>query len=646
MAVISKDLGAVTAYAAAVNRGYTGTKEEFETLMASYATVAQQAAESAQSAEQSAQSASGSATDAQTAQGTAQQAAMDAQTAQASAQGYAQSAQQSAQSASQYAQSAESAKDTAVDAVDGFAAGAQQALESVNSAGINWKSLAQAHALDSEAWAVGQRDGENVGSSDPAYHNNAKYYAESAGSSAQTATEAAQTATAKAGEAQASASAAAESARTLTIDATLTQSGQAADAKATGDKNDVLKSALGYGFLNTTDYTGDANDLNPGVSRVTASATHIPVAQVGYVITFARTESTAKAQLFINAPVTTYTGRCHLYARYLVNKTWSNWVDFANDADLAGMPAQAWTQGTDYSADLNDAPAGIARVLGTATHNPAGEMGYVITIIRAASAKAQIFVTNNAMYFRTSASSTWSAWNSTLKASTNRSVGYTFGDSLMAQDGNVFAYNNPQYNVSEIGSMCVGWQTLLHNKFGVTITNYAVGGQGIAAQKPVIKSKTYTNVDFVVISVGVNDYSNNVALGQLPASRNATFTSGRFIDDLCDSIEYILNQNPQIKILLFTPCQRDTTWRNGGVADFSQSATDIYTPNGSGLYLKDYAQAIRDVGAMYSCVVCDMYANGGLNYLTLPTYTFEGVHPTNEGYEFTAPVLYEAFKKL
>jgi len=247
MAVISKDLGAVTAYAAAVNRGYTGTKEEFETLMASYATVAEQAAESATNAGQSAQSASQSATDAQTAQGTAQQAATDAQSAQASAQGFAQSAQQSAQSASQSAQTAESAKNTAVDAVDGFAAGAQQALDGVNQAGNNWKSLAQAKALDSEAYALGTRDGEDVGSQDETYHNNAKYYAEQGGASAQTATDkageaqqSAQTATVKAGEAAQSASAAAESARTLTIDATLTQAGQAADSKAVGDRFPII----------------------------------------------------------------------------------------------------------------------------------------------------------------------------------------------------------------------------------------------------------------------------------------------------------------------------------------------------------------------------------------------------------------------
>ena len=244
MSVITKDLGAVTAYAAAVNRGYTGTREEFETLMASYAYVGEQAAESASNASQSATNALQSATNAETAKGVAQQAATDAETAQASAQGYAQSAQQSAQSASQSATDAESAKNTAVSTVDRFDSHAQQALDSVNLAGINWESLAEAQKLDSEAWAVGQRDGEDVGSSDPAYHNNAKWYVQQGGSSAQTASEAAQTATTKAGEAQASAEAAAESARTLTIDDTLTQAGQAADSKAVRNAVEGVREGL------------------------------------------------------------------------------------------------------------------------------------------------------------------------------------------------------------------------------------------------------------------------------------------------------------------------------------------------------------------------------------------------------------------
>ena len=40
------------------------------------------------------------------------------------------------------------------------------------------------YVRDAEAWAAGTRDGEPVGSSDETYHNNSKYYAEQAGNSA------------------------------------------------------------------------------------------------------------------------------------------------------------------------------------------------------------------------------------------------------------------------------------------------------------------------------------------------------------------------------------------------------------------------------------------------------------------------------
>lgn len=48
-------------------------------------------------------------------------------------------------------------------------------------------STSNSRALDSEAYAVGTRNGSDVPSSDPTYHNNSKYYAEDAAESAQSA---------------------------------------------------------------------------------------------------------------------------------------------------------------------------------------------------------------------------------------------------------------------------------------------------------------------------------------------------------------------------------------------------------------------------------------------------------------------------
>lgn len=56
-----------------------------------------------------------------------------------------------------------------INAVDGLREAAQTA-----------KEAAEEEKLQAEAWAVGQRDGTDVESTDPAYHNNSKYYAEQA----------------------------------------------------------------------------------------------------------------------------------------------------------------------------------------------------------------------------------------------------------------------------------------------------------------------------------------------------------------------------------------------------------------------------------------------------------------------------------
>ena len=79
MAVITTNLGTVTAYGDAVAAGYTGTKEQWQALMADYATVGTKAAQDAQTASTAAQNAS---TAAQTATTKANEASQSAQAAQ------------------------------------------------------------------------------------------------------------------------------------------------------------------------------------------------------------------------------------------------------------------------------------------------------------------------------------------------------------------------------------------------------------------------------------------------------------------------------------------------------------------------------------------------------------------------------------
>jgi len=77
----------------------------------------------------------------------------------------------------------------------------QEAITTANNAVI----AAEENADDSEAWAVGTRDGEAIPETDPAYQNYAKYWAERAAASATEGAESAATASGKANEAAASA---------------------------------------------------------------------------------------------------------------------------------------------------------------------------------------------------------------------------------------------------------------------------------------------------------------------------------------------------------------------------------------------------------------------------------------------------------
>ena len=85
-----------------------------------------------------------------------------------------------------------SAKNDAVSA-KGDAQTAANAASGSASAAAGSKTAADNSASNAEAWAVGQRAGVDVGSSDPTYHNNSKYYADQAEEAAEIAVEAAET---------------------------------------------------------------------------------------------------------------------------------------------------------------------------------------------------------------------------------------------------------------------------------------------------------------------------------------------------------------------------------------------------------------------------------------------------------------------
>ena len=142
----------------------------------------EQAASSASAASGSASSASGSATTATT-QATLSKSYAVGGTGSRSGENtdnakyYKEQAASSASSASSSASSASSSASSAAGSASTANTKASEATTSASNA-LNAASTATTQAGNAEAWAVGTRNGTPVSSSDPQYHNNAKYYSD------------------------------------------------------------------------------------------------------------------------------------------------------------------------------------------------------------------------------------------------------------------------------------------------------------------------------------------------------------------------------------------------------------------------------------------------------------------------------------
>lgn len=114
--------------------------------------------------------------------------------------------------------------------------------------------------LNSEAWAKGTKDGVEVGSSEPQYHNNSKYYSEQASSSASTAST-------KASQASTSATNAASSASTASTKALISE------GYATGTQNGTAVSSGTY-YHNNARYYSEQADAS--ADRAEAYSVNVP----------------------------------------------------------------------------------------------------------------------------------------------------------------------------------------------------------------------------------------------------------------------------------------------------------------------------------------------------------------------------------
>lgn len=175
---------------------------------------------------------------------------------------------------------------------------------------------------------------------------------------------------------------------------------------------------------------------------------------------------------------------------------------------------------------------------------------------------------------------------------------------------------------------------------GFTVQNEGVSGACVAyhADRPytdnvqTVDGISFNNYDYVLLQGGVNDYITSSPMGSMGSS---PYDKTTFLGAYQYIIDKILTVNNLIRIVLMTPSRTYVTAYD--VADGG--------PNAEGLYLKDYADAIKSIGAYYGLPVIDLDP-AGINTYNIDDFTDDKLHLNNAGYKLTNDIMIPGFRNI
>ncbi len=153
------------------------------------------------------------------------------------------------------------------------------------------------------------------------------------------------------------------------------------------------------------------------------------------------------------------------------------------------------------------------------------------------------------------------------------------------------------------------------------------GGQQVAYTNTlnVLKDIDFSNVDYVSIAYGTNDWWANVPL----KNDDNDVDIDTFEGALRFTLQTLYTKNPLLRINVCTPLYR-FVWSNGAVTDDSDTKT-----NTLGLKLTDYITSLEKVCGEFHTQVVDLYSEVGFNKYTASAYypSGDGTHPNVTGRE-------------
>ena len=432
---------------------------------------------------------------------------------------------------------------------------------------------------EAEAWAVGQRDGEDVPSTDPTYENNAKYYAEQAQ----------------------------DIADSIGIDATLSISGKAADAKKTGNEISSLKEDLNDNLQNVSLFSNiTVSDIEDGYYSVNNGQKYDNSSSTNY--------KRSKSLIRIEELTLYYANISCMACCYDANKTFLSSIYFdtepykskrkltpANTAyiGLFASGAEEFTltkiDGKNFvSAEypyVSDSYMHIEKCwcAGTGSVSETENLDMLIVPVTAGE---KYFISNNAGYNCLCMDATGTLISATSENRTPTGKVYTVPTGAAQMYVNIYRNRTKGVNAEmsdylakitkgkvlaigdsitwldgrqNYGGMAyvTGWQRWLRLA-GYDVVSAGFSGYPYATGLDVVDGVDYsiykeivTNAysvsgyDYIIMFGGTNDVLHGGALGDRPTDySNRTFDASKFNDAIGAIISYIRTNNGTAKILL------------------------------------------------------------------------------------------------
>ena len=140
-----------------------------------------------------------------------------------------------------------------------------------------------------------------------------------------------------------------------------------------------------------------------------------------------------------------------------------------------------------------------------------------------------------------------------------------------------------------------------------------------AGRLDALKAVVWVDVDVIVVSYGTNDYSGEAPLGTVADDDGTTFYGA-----INYSIDTVLTAYPHIQFIFIAPL-----WRQRLVAEDGLESDG--NPNGDGIYLIEYVDALKNRGEKFKFPVYDQYRNSGVNIYNHALYMDDGLHLSSVG---------------